>query len=346
MKLSRKAGSFALPLFLTLVFVMPSSVGAQDAKAADANAAGKVLDDLDKLVGADESDAQAIAVIDRYLEATGGKKTLNAIQDRVERFSNKKLTPTGETVMKMSRYLSRPVKIREEWELPGMGITKDGAPLTFTQVYDGEQAWVKAMGFVSALSGKTLTVFVWDKHIDDYFMSWQENGWTAKYDGPSEASGKPVEVIDLLSFAGNQRLRYSFSSEDGLLLSKVWSEGQSPSVVRKEVTYDEYLKIRFRDNPENWVRHATLQRIFEDGELTLEKVYTEIVLNGGLPASTFERPDGPEYDPATIGRNKEESGGAAGATSQPKAPEKQPVWDKPEPKKPEPKKPTSRPGKK
>lgn len=349
MMLSRNAGALVLlltllMLTLSLVCVIPSSVSAQD---TGANAkAGDVKDDLDDLVGADESDAQAVVVIDRYLEATGGKKTLSAIQDRVERFSNKKLAPTGETVMKMSRYLARPVRIREEWELPGMGITKDGAPLTFTQVYDGEKAWVKAMGFVSGLSGKTLTVFVWDKHIDDYFMSWKENGWTAKYVGPSEVSGKPVEVIDMLSFAGNQRLRYSFSSETGLLLSKVWTEGQAPAVVRKEVSYDEYLKIRFRDNPDNWIRHATLQRIFEDGELTLEKVYTEIILNGGLPASTFQRPDGPEYDPAVVNRPP---AGGAGATSQPakpKTPEKKkPVWEKPvKPGKPTPKKPTGRPG--
>ena len=336
MVLSRIASSAAPLLVTTLLstFLVFGGVSAQETGAsAPAGGAKAAQDELDALVGADESDAQAIAVIDRYLEATGGKKTLNAINDRIERFSNKKLTPTGETVMKMSRYLARPVKIREEWELPGMGITKDGAPLTFTQVYDGEKAWVKAMGFVSGLSGKTLTVFVWDKHIDDYFMSWQENGWTAKYVGPSEVSGKPVEVIDMLSFAGNQRLRYSFSSEDGLLLSKVWSEGQAPAVVRKEVTYDEYLKIRFRDNPENWIRHATLQRIFEDGELTLEKVYTEIILNGGLPASTFERPEGPEYDPAIVGQPKE--GDAGTATSQPKGGEaKKPVWEKPKPKKP------------
>ena len=326
--------NFALILALFGLFVAP--IAAQE-------------DDLDKLVGQDDSDPEAVAVIDRYLEAIGGKETLASIQDRIERFSNKKLTPTGETEMKMSRYLSRPIKIREEWELPGMGITQDNAPLTFTQVYDGNKAWVKAMGFVSELAGKTLTVFVWDKHIDDFFASWKENGWTAKYVGPTELNGNPVEVIDLLSFAGNQRLRYSFRTDDGLLLSKQWSEGQAPQVVRKEVFFDEYLKIRFRNDREKWVRHATSQRIFEDGELTLEKLYTEIVLNGGLPASTFERPEGPEYDPATVQPPKK-TPAAPGATSKP-AGGKKPVWDKPKPAKPakpqkpqKPQKPTSRPG--
>ena len=136
----------ALLIALLFGLALPGALFAQDAAGGKSTPAD---DPLDELLGKDESDPQAVAIIDRYIEAIGGAETLAAIRDRVERFNNKKLTPTGETVMKMSRYLSRPVKIREEWELPGMGITKDNAPLTFTQVYDGEKAWVKAMGFVS-----------------------------------------------------------------------------------------------------------------------------------------------------------------------------------------------------
>lgn len=315
-------------------------------------ATGAEQDPLDKLVGVDESDAQAVAIIDRYLEAIGGKEALASIRDRVERFNNKKLTPTGETVMKMARYLARPVMIREDWELPPMGITKDNEPLTFVQVYDGEKGWVKTMGYVSTLVGKTLTVFVWDKHIDDFFASWRENGWTAKYVGEGEVGGRPVDTIELSSFAGNQKVRYSFTKDDGLAVNKTWTEGDGTTAVNKEVTFDEYLKIRFKDDPERWIRHATTHRIFEGGELALEKVYTEIVLNGGLPASTFARPEGEEYDPAAIQKKKEEEAAAAGAgegtgeTAKPAEPAK-PVWEKPKPKPkpaPEPTPPAPPPG--
>ncbi len=345
----RRAAVFAIAFFLFVglsTLMGPIEISAQDGATPKQSSpdkdAGDALDELDKLIGADESDQKAIEVIESYLSAVGGRETLASIKDRIERFDNKKLTPTGETVMKMSRYLARPVMIREEWELPGMGSTKGNEPLSFTQVYNGEEAWVKAMGFVSALSGKTLTVFVWDKHIDDFFMTWKENGWTAKYVGEAEASGKPVQVIDLLSFAGNQRVRYSFSKEDGLLVSKTWTEGQPPARMRKEVFFDDYLKIRFRDNPEKWVRHATTQRIFENGELTLEKLYTEIVLNGGLPASTFGRPDGPDYDPAEIAKRQGQNAGETPASKPAEKEEKKkPVWETP--KKPSPKKPTSQP---
>ncbi len=328
---ARRAGGAAIAsvLLLGLLVATPTLLPAQEA-GAGASIGGD--DAIDKLVGLDESDPMAVQVIDRYLDSIGGSETLAAIANRVERFNNKKLTPTGETVMKMSRYLARPVMIREEWELPGMGITKDNEPLRFVQIYDGEQAWVKAMGYVSSLTGKTLTVFVWDKHIDDFFTGWQDNGWTAKYVGPAEVAGRAVEVIELLSFAGNQKVRYTFSSDDGLLVSKSWSEGTPPNLIQKEVTFDEYLKIRFKDNPERWVRHATTHRIFENGELALEKVYTEIILNGGLAGDTFSRPDGPEYDPAEIQKRNAEAGAAAGAAAEKPKDEKKPVWEKPKPK--------------
>ncbi|MGE4631727.1 MAG: hypothetical protein AAEJ47_01695, partial [Planctomycetota bacterium] len=82
---------------------------------------------VDDILGADDlgipaSEPAALEVIDRYIEAVGGKQTMGSIADRVERFRNKKIDPTKETVMKMSRFLKRTgegvLMIREEWQLP------------------------------------------------------------------------------------------------------------------------------------------------------------------------------------------------------------------------------------
>jgi hypothetical protein len=102
-------------------------------------------------------------------------------------------------------------------------------------------------------------------------------------------------------------------------------------VIRKEVTFDEYTRIPLKSDNKKWVRHALTQRIFEDGELALEKVYTEIVLNGGLAAATFARPEGPDYDPAEIQkRNAGKPAEEGGATAAPKKEEdKKPAWEKP-----------------
>ena len=137
---------------LALSYVQdPTPVGKQE---ADAKQDPLPVDDIlggDDL-GIPQSDPAALEVISRYIDAVGGTETMLAISDRVERFRNKKIDPTNETVMKMSRFLKRTgegaLMIREEWQLPGLGLTRNNEPLNFVQVYDGEKAWVKAMGAV------------------------------------------------------------------------------------------------------------------------------------------------------------------------------------------------------
>ena len=98
----------------------------------------------------------------------------------------------------MARFMKKPMKIREEWELPPLGFDQ---PLTFTQTYDGDKGWVKAMGHVSALTGRTLTVFVWDKYIDDSFLHWQEDGYTVRFLGEDKLGAEGVKVVETTSFA-------------------------------------------------------------------------------------------------------------------------------------------------
>ena len=305
---------------------------AEVAPAADDAAAGEV----DDILGLPTSEPEAVAVIDRYLEAVGGKERLKSIQDRVERFRNKKIEPTNETIMKMSRFLKRndgALMIREEWQLPGLGLTKNNEPLNFVQVYDGEKAFVKAMGAVSPLAGKTLIVFVWDKHIDDFFCTFSDNGYIAKMAGTDTVQGKSCKIVELNSFAGNQRMLFAFNDEDGLLLRKTWQEGQPPAVITKEVFYEDYTRIRFSDDRNQWIQTPIAKKIFEDGELSLEVNFDEITLNGGVSSNIFGRPDGRSFEEVRrereAARAKEAEGGAEGEA---KDGEKKPVWEKPKPK--------------
>ncbi|MDE0957784.1 MAG: hypothetical protein OSB12_04035 [Planctomycetota bacterium] len=318
----------------------PAEETSQEAKES------KPIADEDDILGGDggipASEPAALEVIQKYLDAVGGRETLLSISDRVEIFKNKKIDPTNETVMKMARFLKRTgdgvLMIREEWQLPGLGLTKNNEPLTFVQVYDGEKAWVKAMGAVSPLAGKTLIVFVWDKHIDDFFISFAENGYIASLKDDGEILGTPCKVVELKAFAGNQVLNYAFSIDDGLLLSKTWSEGQAPAVVKKEVFYSEYTRIRFSDDRNRWVKVPTTKKIFEDGELSLEQNYDEIALNAGVSSTKFGRPEGRSFDEVRREREAERAAkeleGAKEAT--PKDGDKKPIWEKPKPK---PKKP-------
>lgn len=279
---------------------------------------------------APENDPKAVALINKYLESAGGKDNLTTIKDKATKFVNKKFSPTGVTEMRMARFLKRDLKIREEWELPGMGgLTKNGEPLIFVQVYDGEKGWVKTMGYVSELTGKTLTVFVWDKHLDDFFLHWEEDGYTVRHLPTTEISGKVAEGVETIAFAGGQKVRYYFGVEDGLLLKKEWTEPTGAGITKKEVFYSDYQKVRFRSNREQWIRMATNEKVFEDGELSLEKVFSEITINGGLEDKIFARPDGPSFadrpqaqpagsQPASKPGTQPTSKPKTGATSKPK----------------------------
>lgn len=246
-----------------------------------------------------ESDPKAIAVIDQYLEAIGGVASLKAIKERESHFVNRKFAATNVTPMTMVRFLKQNAKlettmIREEWELPPMGLSNK--PLNFVQVYNGVEGFVKAMGHVSPLVDRTLTVFVWDKPIDDHFMSWKDDGYTVKYKNTSDVDGAPCEVVETIAYAGKQRMSYFFSQKDGLLLKKEWTEPGQKGLMRKEVFYDQYTKIKFRDDPTKWIRFPINQKIFEDSELSLEKEFSKIVINGGISNSVFSRPDGPAFE--------------------------------------------------
>ena len=271
------------------------------------------------------TDPEARKAIDRYIEAIGGTKRLAMVKDRTIHFLNKKFQPTGTVEMRMSRYMKGQYLMREEWTFPGMGIMEPGEDLTFVQVYDGDKGWVKTMGYVSELDGKTLTMFVWDKYIDDFFLHFEEDGYHARYIGRATVEDKSAHEVEVISFAGTHKQRYFFSEETGLLVKKKWKSVGPTGPEAKEMYYTEYTKIRLQDDRENWVKIPINEKIFTDGELDLERDYTEITLNSGLDNSLFARPEGQAYDEEEMRKKRErrkkedQEAAASRPSSQPKS---------------------------
>ncbi len=254
------------------------------------------------------NDPKAVEIINRYLDAVGGLKILEGIEDRTTRFRNKKHEAAGETEAVLNLFLKKGYKIREEWDIVGVKI-KDN-PLSFAQVYNGNEGWVQMFGTVSPLEGKTLSLFVWDKFIDDMFCTWEADGYTAKYSGTGTVDNDPVEIIELTDFGASQTNRYFFSKATGLLSKKEWREQGQTGLTKKETFFKRYRKIPFGDNTKREVQFALLQEIYEDGDLATTREYTEVKFNSGLKDGIFERPEGEEFK------------GAIGGTTPPKAPEK------------------------
>lgn len=265
-----------------------------------------------------KSDPQAVAIVDAYLKALGGKDVLSAIQDRTTKFMNIKSQATGDTKVEINLYMKKmadyALGIREEWDVKDFDI--QGMPLAFTQIYNGKinEGWVLMLETVSSLDGKTLQVFVWDKFIDDFFMNWEDNGYTLTLAGQglvsAEILGKEVacDIVLATDFSGRQTTRYYFSKDSGLLVKKEWQDAStSPrGTVKKEQYYKEYRELGFLDNSGHSLKFALRLEIYMDGDLDTVRRYTNVLFNSGLSDKLFEKPEGKPFEKAFPGGKRAE----------------------------------------
>ncbi len=240
-----------------------------------------------------ENDPRAVAIVDRYIEAIGGRDVLDAIRDKSVTFETVKHAMAGETKAELKLYLKRDYKIREEWNLPGFKIADQ--ELQFVQVYDGYDGWVQMFGTVSPLEGRTLSIFVWDKPIDDFFLHWQEDGYTLRHIGDGDIDGEAVDLVQATDFHGVSISTYAFSKATGLLLEKKWTDQDQSGQVTKTNRYLLYRDIPFKNDPSKKIKVALHQKIFTGEDLDSERKYTAIAFNTGLSDAIFEKPAGVDF---------------------------------------------------
>jgi hypothetical protein len=253
-----------------------------------------------------QSDPEAVAIVNRYIDAIGGKDTLLAIQDSSTKFVNQKISPTGKTDAEIALYLKRPYKFREEWEIKGFKIKDD--PLAFVQIFNGEmqEGWVQMFGTVSPLEGKTLQVFVWDKDIDSSFLHWEDDGYSLRKLGEGLVNDEPADIVEMTDLSGRSKIRLFFSKaedpeKNGLLLKKEWFDTTQKETSKKEQYFDTYRRIKFNDGSGRSVRFSLRHEIRVDGDTDTERIYTVVKFNSGLSEKLFEKPEGKPFTGAITG---------------------------------------------
>jgi hypothetical protein len=251
------------------------------------------------------NDPKAIEVIDRYLKALGGQDTLKAITDKTVVFETLKHAPTGETKAVLKLFLKDGVKIREEWDLPGFQIATE--KLRFVQVYDGLDGWVQMFGTISPLEGRTLSIFVWDKPIDDFFCRWKEDGYAVAYVNEDVVDGVKVDIVQTTDFHGKSPVRYFFAKDSGLLLKKEWKDQDQKGMVTKSNLFLSYADIPFKNNPSKKIKMPLHQKIFVGEDLDTERKYIDVSVNTGLSDAIFAKPAGQEFT-GGIGRGAKKGG--------------------------------------
>jgi hypothetical protein len=183
------------------------------------------------------------------------------------------------------------------------------------------------MGYVAPLEGQMIYMLTWDKYLDDFFMTWKQDGYALKYrSGEGSVDNEPCHVVDVYAPTANQQYRYFFSKKSGLLLKKQWRTDTQEGPVRTELFLSEYRKVNNLKNPDKPIQLAFKQEQLADGDLTMERQFVEVRLNGGLSDEIFGRPPGPIFkgrvEPGKKGDEKDE-----GTKEEPK--KKLPPWMQP-----------------
>lgn len=259
--------------------------------------AEQIPDDPDsKIDEAAEGPARAEAIVKRYLKVIGGVEALDAIADRTTRFKNVKSTENAaKTTARIALFLKRGHKYREEWLIEGFGAGNQ--ELSFNQGYDGDDGWVQMFGTLSPLDGRTLQVFVWDKHIDDFFRHWEEDGYRLTHEGSGKVEEEVVEIVATRDFTGQSFTRYFFSKANGLLLKKEWqdTDAKDRKTSTKEQYYRNYEKVPFSDDSNRFIRFPRHHEVRVNGKPDTDRIFEEVSFNTGLDDKLFERPEGKPF---------------------------------------------------
>ncbi len=266
------------------------------------------------------ADEKSLAVVEAYVKAVGGPAAFAAIQDRYERFNVIRHSPTGETKAVFERYLKRNNMVREDWHLDV--AVGDAPKLDVIQTYSSKTGlgWTRMMTFVSPLDAKMIYMLVWDKYIDDSFISWKEDGYALKYRSEEGLVDKrPCHVLDVFPPAGGTEARYFFDKENGLLLKKQWRTDSPDGPVRSELFFGEYRKVKDLKDANRTILYPFRQDQQEDGDLVMTREYVEIKLNSGITDDVFDRPEGDDFK-GPVGQNEkkeDESGKKKGDVKAP-----------------------------
>ena len=245
------------------------------------------------------SDAKAVAIVDRYLQAIGGQPALDSIKDRKVTYVNTLYQAASEAEARITLLMQGDYKLREEWSLDYE--IQEGQKLAFVQIYNGdaEEGWVQVMGRVDALDGKTLLVFVHNKFVDDFFCHWKADGYVMTLVGEQEVpvdggASHETDVVQVVDFSGRQTERYFFSRDTGLILKKEWTDTtRNPKKpIAREQFYKRYRNIPFMDDSGKSIKVAMLLEIYGDGDLDTERRFESVAFNVGLEDELFERPEG------------------------------------------------------
>jgi len=221
-----------------------------------------------------ETPPTADQVLDRYLEALGGKAAIDRLESRVMKGSW--ITPNGMT-LGYEVYQSGSDKLYTVLNTP-----KEG---TFEKGFDGNVGWEKSAGGIRTLEDSELFFL---RRYPNFFkdIKLKEQFTRLTFAGKDMIDDKEVYVLRGTT-SDNKRERLYFDVQTGLLLRRSTSVTNSIGVIPEQVDFEDYrdtggLKLPFT------IRVSSL-----DSSFSSTRKFSEIKLNVPVDQSKFSKPAGP-----------------------------------------------------
>lgn len=210
-------------------------------------------------------------ILEKMIEALGGRKTLAEIKD-TKIIGTMEIIQYGMTAP-MIIYQKEPNKYRMETEVMGY---------TLIQVYDGQKAMRNnpQTGEIEELSPDQTKMLMRQALGNDATLNPEKYGITYTYKGEETVDGKKFYVLEQKFSDGDITTMYLDAAT--YLPYKSKSKGLSPTgtEVETEVVFSDYRKV------EN-TQAAFSMTIYQAGAEYIRMIISEIIYNSGLDDSLF-----------------------------------------------------------
>jgi outer membrane lipoprotein-sorting protein len=218
------------------------------------------------------SSQDAKKVLEKVIEAQGGRKALESIKDSTSK-ATMDLTTMGMSG-DVAMYMKEPNMVRMDMEFMGMA---------FTQAYDGETAWMinPQTGGAEVLPEELAAVIKAGAYGNSAFLEPEKYGITYSLKGKENIKGKDYLILER-AYEDGYVISFYIDPDTYLIYkTKQDSYDEMMSEVVEEAVLSDYKKV-------NGVMTAHTLTILRDGAEFGIITLTEVLMNTGLEDSFFK----------------------------------------------------------
>lgn len=221
-------------------------------------------------------------ILDKYIDAIGGKAVLESINSKISETTT--VIPGKKTEVKTTTFMKRPDKTYaiSEFKVLGKSVKSEGGA-------NGDVVWQITPGALGSkkriLSGKEKEIRLADLAFDTAAVAWQDYYKSLRLDGEEEIEGNPCYKVLFVSKNDEEEDTVCYFDKESFLISKIVKETYiSEKSTKAEIFLSDYQKAADVLLPHTLKRYA---EGMDDIVITINNVQANV----DIPDSKFELPE-------------------------------------------------------